>query len=401
VLSWNAGRWPTGIGGACWWLEPLQARLAEQVFASQKLFADDTTIPVLDPGRGRRLTTKTGRLWVYARDDRPWGGPEPPAAVYFYSADRKAERPAAHLGGFCGILQVDGYAGFERLTADGNIALAACWAHARRKFYDLHEACSLIATAKLNEVEPFGYLHGFVYINPSKGIRSPRDLIGRRVGAQGYQTACSMWMKGILEDDFDVPHREVTWVLPGREDIAFDLPRGLSIEYASGEKSDEQMLVDGELDAIITPQVPVPLRRGDKRIARLFPNYRELETEYFRRTAIFPIMHGLVIRQDIIERYPWVPANLARAFHDAKMMTYQRVQNPRVVPLAWFGDTWEEQAALMGKDPWEYGLTPRNVNNLNTALLYAKRQGIIKTIPQLTDLFIDIPSNVLEGMHGF
>jgi transposase len=86
---------------------------------SVKLFADDTPIPVLDPGRGR---TKTGRLWVYARDDRPWSGPEPPAAVYFYSPDRKAERPAAHLQAFRGVLQVDGYAGFERLTAPGAIA---------------------------------------------------------------------------------------------------------------------------------------------------------------------------------------------------------------------------------------------------------------------------------------
>jgi transposase len=96
------------VGGACWWLEPLQARLAAHVFASAKLFADDTPLPVLDPGRGR---TKTGRLWVYARDDRPWAGPDPPAAVYFYSPDRKAERPAAHLERFHGILQVDGYAG--------------------------------------------------------------------------------------------------------------------------------------------------------------------------------------------------------------------------------------------------------------------------------------------------
>src|ERR1700739_1883708 len=82
------------VGGAGWWLEPLHARLAEHVFASQKLFADDTPIPVLDPGRGR---TKTGRLWVYARDDRPWSGADPPAAVYFYNPDRRAERPASHL----------------------------------------------------------------------------------------------------------------------------------------------------------------------------------------------------------------------------------------------------------------------------------------------------------------
>jgi transposase len=138
------------VGGACWWLEPLQARLAAHVFGSTKLFADDTPIPVLDPGRGR---TKTGRLWVYARDDRPWSGPEPPAAVYFYSPDRKAERPAVHLQDFRGVLQVDGYAGFERLTMPGDIVLAACWAHARRKFYEVHQATdSPIAAEALRRI---------------------------------------------------------------------------------------------------------------------------------------------------------------------------------------------------------------------------------------------------------
>src|SRR6266852_3047836 len=138
------------VGGACWWLEPLQARLAAHVFASGKIFADDTPIPVLDLGRGR---TKMGRLWVYTRDDRPWSGPDPPAAVYFYSADRKAERPALHLEAFHGVLQVDGYTGFERLTAGGDIVLAACWAHTRRKFYDLHEATgSPIAAEALRRI---------------------------------------------------------------------------------------------------------------------------------------------------------------------------------------------------------------------------------------------------------
>ena len=138
------------VGGASWWLESLHTRLAANVFASNKIFADDTPIPVLDPGRGR---TKTGRLWAYARDDRPWAGPDPPAAVYFYSQDRKGERPAAHLATFKGILQVDGYAGFERLTKSGKIVLAACWAHARRKFYETHEATgSPIAAEALRKI---------------------------------------------------------------------------------------------------------------------------------------------------------------------------------------------------------------------------------------------------------
>jgi transposase len=125
------------VGGACWWLDALHERLGKHIFASDHLFADDTPIPVLDPGRGR---TKTGRLWVYARDQRAWGGPAPPAAIYYYEPDRRAERPASHLERFKGILHVDGYAGFERLTGRGDVILAACWAHTRRKFYEIAEA---------------------------------------------------------------------------------------------------------------------------------------------------------------------------------------------------------------------------------------------------------------------
>ena len=125
------------VGGACWWLEALYDRLCKDVFASAHLFADDTPVPVLDPGRGR---TKKGRLWVYAREERGWGGPDPPAAVYVFAPDRRAERPAAHLDRFRGVLHVDGYAGFERLAARGGVVLAACWAHTRRKFYEVAEA---------------------------------------------------------------------------------------------------------------------------------------------------------------------------------------------------------------------------------------------------------------------
>lgn len=121
-------------GGACWWLDMLHERLGRHVLASDHLFADDTPVPGLDPGRGR---TKTGRLWVYAGDQRGWAGSEPPAAVFFFEPDRKAERPKAHLTGYRGTLHVDGCAGFERLTTDGQIVLTACWAHIRRKFYEI------------------------------------------------------------------------------------------------------------------------------------------------------------------------------------------------------------------------------------------------------------------------
>jgi transposase len=122
------------VGRAAFLLRPVHGRLLERLKASTKLFADETTAPVLDPGRGR---TKTGQLWAYARDDRPWGGTDPPGVAYVYAPDRKAERPIAHLAGFRGVLQVDGYGAYKVLAGRGEVQLAFCWSHVRRPFYEL------------------------------------------------------------------------------------------------------------------------------------------------------------------------------------------------------------------------------------------------------------------------
>jgi transposase len=138
------------VGRAAWWLRPLHERLLDQLRASAKLFADETPAPVLDPGRGR---TKTGQLFAYARDDRPWGGPAPPAVAYCYAPDRKADRPIAHLKGFRGILQVDGYAGYRVMAEAGEVALALCWAHVRRRFFEIAQAGNApIATEALARI---------------------------------------------------------------------------------------------------------------------------------------------------------------------------------------------------------------------------------------------------------
>ena len=122
------------VGRAAWFLESLHGCLRADLIASPKLFADETPVPVLDPGRGR---TKTGQLWAYARDDRPWTGRSPPAVVYVYAPDRTKARPREHLAGFTGVLQVDGYAAYKSLAEAGKITLALCWVHARRRFYEI------------------------------------------------------------------------------------------------------------------------------------------------------------------------------------------------------------------------------------------------------------------------
>lgn len=137
------------VGRAAWYLRPLRDRILAELRRSQRLFADETTAPVLDPGRGR---TKTGQLWAYARDDRPWGGSDPPIVTYVYAPDRKAERPDTHLADFAGILQVDGYGGYAALAKRRQeVQLAFCWAHVRRKFYEL-AANSPVATEVLRRI---------------------------------------------------------------------------------------------------------------------------------------------------------------------------------------------------------------------------------------------------------
>ncbi len=125
------------VAGSTWWLAPIRDRIATHVMAAQRLFADDTVLPVLDPGRGR---TRTGRLWVYARDDRPSGGTDPPAVLYRYSPDRRAERPARIWTPSVASCRSTVTPASSRSAARGGIDLAACWAHTRRKFYDVHQA---------------------------------------------------------------------------------------------------------------------------------------------------------------------------------------------------------------------------------------------------------------------
>ena len=151
------------VGQAVWLLQPIVDGIRNHVFAAEKVHADDTPVPVLEPGLGR---TRTGRLWVYVRDDRPFCGPAPPAAVYFYSPDRGGEHPAAHLAHFTGFLQADAYSGFAALYEPRKagpglpmmpaITEVACWAHCRRSIFDVWQSTkSTVARAALDRISKF------------------------------------------------------------------------------------------------------------------------------------------------------------------------------------------------------------------------------------------------------
>ena len=138
------------VGRAAWELRPVVAAIGSHVLAADKIHGDDTPVRVLAPGTGK---TATGRLWVYVRDDRPWRGDAAPAVLYCYSADRRGEHPRQHLGGFGGILQADGYAGFNELYRASGVTEVACWAHVRRNFFDIHAASgSALAKGALDRI---------------------------------------------------------------------------------------------------------------------------------------------------------------------------------------------------------------------------------------------------------
>jgi 4,5-dihydroxyphthalate decarboxylase len=140
---------------------------------------------------------------------------------------------------------------------------------------------------------------------------------------------------------------------------------------------------------MLSPDLPRLFREGDPRIVRLFPDYKEKEIAFFKQTGIFPIMHVNVIRQEIVDKYPWVATNLVKAFEEAKALAYRRTANPRMVPLAWVRTAWEEQLDVLGADPWAYGLGDANRNNLETVLRYCHQQGLLSRIMKLDELFAD------------
>jgi 4,5-dihydroxyphthalate decarboxylase len=233
------------------------------------------------------------------------------------------------------------------------------------------------------------FRHGFLFVNAKAGIREPKDLIGKKVGGTNFQPASNIWMRGILEDDYGLPHRQVTWVVERSEDVAFTPPKDLRIEMIAPGKKLDEMLAEGEIPAMLSPDLPKLFLKGDPRIVRMFPNYKEIELAYFRRTGIFPIMHVTTIKQEIVDKYPWVPTNLVKAFEAAKAIAYRRIANPRVVPLAWVRTAVEEQERLLGPDPWVYGLGAANRKNLETVLRYTHQQGMISRTWPLDELFAD------------
>ena len=283
------------------------------------------------------------------------------------------------------------------------------WRFLRNQDFDVAEcSCSSYLVAR-DQGMPFDgipvflhrrFRHGFMFINTTKGFKSPKDLIGCKMGVKQFQSSAQLWMRGILEHEYGVPHRSIEWFSELDESIEFEPPKNLKLTRLPNDKSVESMLAEGELDAVLHPDLIKPLVDKDPRVGRLFPNFKEEEISYFTRTRIFPIMHVLGIKREIVEKHPWVPLNLFHAFNEAKDLAMRRMVNPRIVPLAWYREAWEEQESLLGSDPWQYGMTLDNENQLTKLVGYSHEQGMIRREISLDELFLPMSQGRKRG-HVF
>ena len=229
------------------------------------------------------------------------------------------------------------------------------------------------------------FRHGFIYVNKAK-VQKPSDLIGKRIGTGPMGAAANYWMRAYLEDA-GVPMDSVTWVYD-REDGASRATRpDVKIEQSPKGKTSEQMLLDGEIEGMISPSINRMIDEQDPRVDRLWPDYKNVEIDYYKRTGIFPIMHVTTIPMKIVAKYPWVVESLTHAFEEAKQLSFQRLINPRIVPLAFYRSAWEEERALLGPDPWEYGMSERNQKNYGTLVKYVHDQLLTGPTQSLNDLF--------------
>ncbi len=238
------------------------------------------------------------------------------------------------------------------------------------------------------------FRHTSFFIRTDRGIASPADLKGRRIGTPEYQMTASVWVRAMLEEDYGVRPRDIIWVrggveTPGRDEkVALALPPGLTMEQAPPGATLSGMLSRGEIDGILVPRAPSCFERGEPNIGWLFPDPEAAARDYYARTRIFPIMHLLGLRRDLVEKHPWLPGSLQKAFTAAKDLALTRLTDISAtkVTLPFVEELLRGTRKLMGHDFWSYGLAP-NRDALATFLRHHHAQGLSQRLLAPEELF--------------
>ena len=238
------------------------------------------------------------------------------------------------------------------------------------------------------------FRHTSIYIRTDRGIKSPADLKGRRIGTPEYQLTAAVWARALLQEEYGVEPSDIVWVRGGMEDpgrpekIPLQLPAAVRLENAPADTTLSQLLERGDIDGIIGPRAPSCFERGDPRVAWLFSDPAQTAAEYFRKTRIFPIMHLLGIRRELASEHPWLPMAVFKAFSEAKSIALARLVDTSAckVTLPFVEEQLRGARALMGADFWSYGVTP-NRHVLDHFLHHHHAQGLSARRVQVEELF--------------
>lgn len=236
------------------------------------------------------------------------------------------------------------------------------------------------------------FRHGSIYVNKAAGITGPEGLVGRRVGVPEYQMTAAVWARGFLQHQHGVEPSSIEWVTgglqsPGRKPIMNLEYPNISIRHEES-KTLNDMLVTGEIEALIAPQMPPAIRAGRPEVGRLFADLAAVEQAYYRETGLFPIMHAVVIRREVYERHPWAAVSLYQAFERAKDNCLARISVEEPVPLSlpWSGSLREQTVKMMGEDFWPYGIE-KNRKVIEALCQYTWEQGLTPVKADIADMF--------------
>ena len=237
------------------------------------------------------------------------------------------------------------------------------------------------------------FRHRCIFVNADAGVERVEDLRGKRMGVPEYSMTAAVWLRGMFQHEYGVSPSDIHWVQageehPGRKDrVDFEMPPGVRLE-SRPDTTLNALIESGEIAAMMSPRMPTCFLQGSRRVKRLFPEYRQAEMDYFRKTGMFPIMHVLVIKRSIYEREPWVAQTLYKAFCEAKEICMRDLYDTNIlrVSLPWTSAEYEDTRDLMTADYWPYGLEP-NRANLETLHGYLLEQGLIKQRLNLDELF--------------
>ena len=238
------------------------------------------------------------------------------------------------------------------------------------------------------------FRHSSIYIRTDRGIRAPADLKGKLVGLPEYQMTAHVWIRGMLKDEYgvnasDIHFRNGGQEEPGRDErVVLKLPKEIDLQPIPAEETLCNMLVAGKLDALFTAREPSCFVDGAPNIGRLFPNYREDEKAYFKRTNLFPIMHLVGIRKTLADKHPWLPTSVYKAFLQARAIAMADLPNLGAlnVSLPWAEAEKLDTFALMGKDFWKYGVA-ENAREIEAITRYSREQGLAERRLTAEDLF--------------